>query len=736
MRRACLAAVVVTACAHPRPPVTPPLRLDRVVLFGNGLGHFERRGAVDDGRLRLVLRPHEVDDVIKTLTVVDRDGVAQQVAAVLPKPDAGDGERVVVEVALSRPARELVVSYAVPTAAWKTTYRLVLPRQAGAPVGFQAWAMIDNLSEEPWTDVHLALATGAPLSFATDLRTPHFVPRPDATGALVAPTTTAVVTSTDSRGGAGDRDRDGVRDDVDLCPQAAEDADDHDDGDGCPDRDDDGDRVPDVDDRCPREAETYNGIDDDDGCPDRGRVILTSSAVQILDQLYFRADDATLAPTSGPLLDAVAATLRGNPDLTRVEVAGHAAADEGDPWALSARRAAAVRTALRDRGVGQELTIVPFGASQPLGGPPARDRRVGFEVQRGAPRSGEPLAPPSGPPPARGQAIEVAGTARWALRERVSVPRGASTLVSVLAEELTGDAVLLYRPEPGAPGSHRHPFRAARLELPAALTLEPGPVAVFADGSFAGEALLARTAGGRTSYLPYALDGGTTVEVAVSGADRPQRLVAIVRGVATVTDARVVTTRYTVTAGAGAPARIFLEHPRAPGHDLGPLPPGSEPDTARVLVALPLTPGQTSTVAIEERRPVTRELRLLDDAGALAAYLDGDHLPAPVVAAASAVADARAALGQVEGALADAQAALADASDRADELERSLATVAKLPGPDAAALRARLLTHLTEATAARDRAARAIASQRAAAVEARIKLEATIAALALTPLAP
>ena len=69
----------LAACAHGRAPAPPALRLDRVVLFQNGIGHFERRGGLADRHLRLVLRPHEVDDVIKTLTVIDRDGKAQQV---------------------------------------------------------------------------------------------------------------------------------------------------------------------------------------------------------------------------------------------------------------------------------------------------------------------------------------------------------------------------------------------------------------------------------------------------------------------------------------------------------------------------------------------------------------------------------------------------------------------------------------------------------------------------------
>jgi len=65
-----------------------------------------------------------------------------------------------------------------------------------------------------------------------------------------------------------DRDRDGLPDESDRCPDRAEDLDGYEDGDGCPDLDNDGDRVPDLSDRCPMEPEDDDGFEDSDGCPD------------------------------------------------------------------------------------------------------------------------------------------------------------------------------------------------------------------------------------------------------------------------------------------------------------------------------------------------------------------------------------------------------------------------------------------------------------------------------------
>jgi hypothetical protein len=65
-----------------------------------------------------------------------------------------------------------------------------------------------------------------------------------------------------------DADQDGLEDHVDQCPQVAEDSDDFQDSDGCPEVDNDGDAVSDTDDRCPKELEDADDFEDSDGCPE------------------------------------------------------------------------------------------------------------------------------------------------------------------------------------------------------------------------------------------------------------------------------------------------------------------------------------------------------------------------------------------------------------------------------------------------------------------------------------
>ena len=66
----------------------------------------------------------------------------------------------------------------------------------------------------------------------------------------------------------GDRDGDGLKDDVDKCPDDPEDFDGFEDKDGCPEPDNDRDGILDVDDKCPNIPEDKDGFQDEDGCPE------------------------------------------------------------------------------------------------------------------------------------------------------------------------------------------------------------------------------------------------------------------------------------------------------------------------------------------------------------------------------------------------------------------------------------------------------------------------------------
>lgn len=72
--------------------------------------------------------------------------------------------------------RKVSVSYIAQTPVWKTSYRLVLA-DTGNPF-LQGWAIVENTSDEDWSNVKLALVSGRPISFVMDLYEPLYATRP------------------------------------------------------------------------------------------------------------------------------------------------------------------------------------------------------------------------------------------------------------------------------------------------------------------------------------------------------------------------------------------------------------------------------------------------------------------------------------------------------------------------------------------------------------------------------
>ncbi|AKF06649.1 OmpA family protein [Sandaracinus amylolyticus] len=228
----------------------------------------------------------------------------------------------------------------------------------------------------------------------------------------------------------GDRDRDGLYDDEDGCPDEPEDDDDFEDEDGCPELDNDRDGFPDASDpcpiepedldgfedegcpeldndrdgfldprdACPNEAEVVNGVDDDDGCPDEGLIQMIDDRIVLEETVLFDFQRARVKHSAQPVLAAIVELYRQHPEWMRVRVEGHAdtRGDAEYNQELSERRAEHVRDELVELGMPSEIIeVVGYGTQRPRDTRDteeahARNRRVEFVVvARSGPPEGE-----------------------------------------------------------------------------------------------------------------------------------------------------------------------------------------------------------------------------------------------------------------------------------------------------------------------------------------------------------
>jgi hypothetical protein len=94
---------------------------------------------------------------------------------VLNQSHARDRRSVYIDAVGSGP-RKFTASYMTPAAVWKSSYRLMFGA-AGEPT-LEGWAIVDNTSGDDWNNVRLAVVSGKPVSFITQLYSPRYVQRP------------------------------------------------------------------------------------------------------------------------------------------------------------------------------------------------------------------------------------------------------------------------------------------------------------------------------------------------------------------------------------------------------------------------------------------------------------------------------------------------------------------------------------------------------------------------------
>ncbi|HZS40420.1 MAG TPA: hypothetical protein VFF06_26490, partial [Polyangia bacterium] len=84
------AALVASGCGGAMLAERPhELKVTRAVLYQNGIGYFERRGKIDEDVLKIRVRPDQIRDVLKSLTVVDMtSGRAVSIALPIEKSRA------------------------------------------------------------------------------------------------------------------------------------------------------------------------------------------------------------------------------------------------------------------------------------------------------------------------------------------------------------------------------------------------------------------------------------------------------------------------------------------------------------------------------------------------------------------------------------------------------------------------------------------------------------------------
>ncbi len=151
----------------------------------------------------------------------------------------------------------------------------------------------------------------------------------------------------------------------------------------------------------------------------------------------------------------------------------------------------------------------------------------------------------------------------YRIDQPVSVARGQSGMVPIVTSSLKGVRELLYNPNKHP----RNPVASLRLKNSTGLTLERGPVTVFEENDYAGEAMLEFTPSGGELIVPFAIELGVKSTERTQHETRLERI-NISGAYLQIQEYSVRTTIYEFESKLDALTIVTLEHNRWQGADI------------------------------------------------------------------------------------------------------------------------------------------------------------------------
>ncbi|MFY0535123.1 DUF4139 domain-containing protein [Nannocystis pusilla] len=454
----------------------------------------------------------------------------------------------------------------------------------------------------------------------------------------------------------------------------------------------DRDSIPDSLDQCPDSPETFNGYTDEDGCPDAAGIA---------------AGQAAPAPPPAPDYNRTEAEKKS----ARRPAAKPAAASKGGGGG------ATHSYDLEDESYGGEMAKAEEAAA-----PPAMD----LESLR---RSTQASA----------RAKSVSGLTRFDLNARVTVPDGSSTMVAIVNQDVAAEQTFLFRPGGAGTGYEQNPYRVVRFKNTTPFVLEPGPIAIYAGGSFVGEGLSEAVGTQTSTTIPFAVEPSLMVSSQAQYTGEDMRILKIVRGVLEVENFQRVATTWTVK-GQPDPKgySVLIRHPKQGGaYALKSKLEGIEELPDAYLVPVKVTGNaMEGKVEIVEQTPSKAVITIWD--GRVPQLLDAllrlPNLDANARKKIEPLVRLRQEIGRIDTEVEGLARQQAELDQRASETRQNLEAIKK----DGAAgdLRSKLNKRLDEFTRDADKLGRTIVELQSKRLEKKIELEDSLQSIDLSAPTP
>jgi len=460
--------------------------------------------------------------------------------------------------------RDVMVSYISEVPVWKSTYRIVMPKDEKQKPLLQGWAIVDNTIGEDWKDVQLSLVAGSPQSFVQQISQPMYARRPSVDlpqSAMLTPQTHEATMQT-----------------APVPPSASAIS-----GDGIINVNGNG-----------------NGVGSGSGGGIAGGAYrvgggVSAPSLETNANVFGRVTDPSGAIVAGARVTVVnkqtGATSQGTTNAAGNYIVAAAPGDSKITIDYPGFKA-----------MQYNQQIAPYSSRNLNAALQVANSEETVEVSSSAPTvetTSASLASRTSSMAVDAEGRPLGQLFEYALQQKITVLQNQSALVPIVQAPITAERVTLWNSEDAAP------LRALWVKNTSGVTLDAGSFNIIEGDSFAGEGMLSELHPDERRLLSYAAD--TAVRVESEDDDKnenaPYTRLVIAKGMMKLTREERNAVTYKIRNSDTQPREVVIEHPAQEGWKLedGLKPEESSSSFHRFRVKV--DPDKTAELKVAEFRP-------------------------------------------------------------------------------------------------------------------------------------
>lgn len=215
------------------------------------------------------------------------------------------------------------------------------------------------------------------------------------------------------------------------------------------------------------------------------------------------------------------------------------------------------------------------------------------------------------------EAADVGELFQYQIDAPVKLERQKSAMLPIVSSQVKGEKVSIYNAAVHA----KHPLNGLRFTNSTKLHLMQGPITVYDDGAYAGDAQIEDLPPGTERLLSYAMDLDTEVAPGNRGQTTKIVSVKIAKGVLQVSNRQEREQTYTVKNSGGKTKQVLIEYPLDGSWKLLEPEKPSEKTRDRYRFQVAAEPGKPATLKLREEQTVNQQYALTNvDSGQILIY--------------------------------------------------------------------------------------------------------------------